>query len=363
MAEVTTPTGKVVITPEQLAQSAATIRRELLQLPLLSLGAALKYFSIRTGIRFSETVGTLDGNFEMGPYNPDRVAKEQPTIKGRTLYTYFGDVVSQFDPNSVYQSIWGSSITKGEGLKNVPITQQVLSLMAGKVGRSLGLHLFDAVRNDTGSKTVDLFNGVDTVASKEITAGNISVAKGNLFEFPDVIDSTNAVDLIVEFCRAASDELLLCEDGDDSRGSGLNLYVPRSIVYAYRDDYKATTGNSPIYDKFNQTVIEGFPNIRLVPFAGKANAKLIELTTRNNMLIGVDQMGGVENVTVEKHHPFYLMFIMTMFFGFDFESIDKSRLFVGKLKEKTVIPPAGGGQSSGDNQEGDPEEGSQDWYV
>lgn len=332
MADATNPAGKVLITPEDLAKSAHTNRKELLKLFILSLGPALHYFTIRSGIRYGETVGELDGSFELGPYDPYRVTADDVTITGRTLYTYFGSIVKEFDPNSVYKSIYGSSIVKGEGLKNVPIVLQVLSLMAGKIGRSLGLHLFDAVRNDKGTKTIDLFNGVDTVALKEITAGNISVAKGNLFEFTDAIDSTNAVDLLTAFCRAASDELLEAEDGEDSKGDGLNLYVPRSIVYAYRDDYKATTGHSPIYDKFNQTVIEGFSNIRLVPFSGKEKSSLIQLANKKNMLIGTDQMGDLENITVEKHAAFVLQFIATLFFGFDYESIDSSRLLVGKLK-------------------------------
>lgn len=346
MADATNPAGKVVITPADLAKSAHKNRKELLKLPILALGPALNYFSIRTGIRYGETVGQLDSDFELGPYDPYRVTRYNSTITGRTLYTYFGSVVREFDPISVYQSLYGSSIVKGDGLKNVPITLQVLSLMSSKIGKAILLHLFDATRNASGTKTVDLFNGVDTVTQTEITAGSISTAKKNLFEFSDAIDSTNAVDLLTAFCRAASDELLECEDGEDSKANGLNLYVPRSIVYAYRDDYKSTTGHSPIYDKFNQTVIEGFSNIRLVPFAGKANSSFVHLANRNNMLIGTDQTGDIENITVEKHAPFVLSFIATLFWGFDFESVDASRLLVGKLKAKNASTPAGGGQSN-----------------
>ncbi len=331
MADELTLAGVVNITPEQLATSAATNRKELIKMPILGLGPALHYFTVRTGIRYSETVGELDGDFELAPYDPYRVNRDNVSVKGRTLYTYFGDIVKEFDPNSVYKSIYGSSIVSGEGLKDVPIVLQVLSLMAAKIGKGLRLNLFNAVRNEKGNKTKDLFNGVDTVAKNEITAGNISVAKGNLFEFTDIIDSTNAVDLISEFCRAASDELLESNDGEDSKGDGLILYVPRSIVYAYRDDYKATTGHSPIYDKFNQMTVEGFDNIRFAPFSGKAGSDLIQLSTKKNMLIGTDQMGNLEKITVEKHHAFLLQFIATLFFGFDYESINPERLLVGKL--------------------------------
>lgn len=344
MADSSNPAGKVVITPEALAQSAHKYRTELLKLPVLALGYALNYFTVRSGIRDSETVGQIDADFELGPHDPYRVVRDDSSIKGRTLHSYFGSVVKEFDPNSVYKSIYGSSIVKGDGLKNVPIVLQVLSVMASKMGKSLLLHLFDAVRNPSGKKTVDLFNGVDTVTAAEITAGNIATSKGNLFEFSDAINSTNAVDLITAFCRAATDELLECEDGEDSKADGLNLYVPRSIVYAYRDDYKATTGNSPIYDKFNQTVVEGFPNIRLVPFAGKAKSKYIQLSQRKNMLIATDQLSNKETILVEKYQPFVLSFIATLFWGFDYESIDSSRLLVGKLYEK---PASSGGGTTG----------------
>lgn len=336
MADVLTPAGKVVITPAQLSTSAHKNRSELLKMPFLALAAALNYFSIRTGIRYGETVGSLAGDFELAPYDAYRKNRNNVSITGRTLYTYFGSIVQEFDPNSVYQSIYGSSIVKGEDIKNVPIVLQVLSLMASKIGDSLRKHLFDATRNAAGNKTVDLFDGFDTIAAKEIAAGTISTALGNLFEFSDVIDATNAVDLISAFCRAASDELLSADDGSDSKKNGLNLYVPRSIVYAYRDDYKATTGNSPIYDQFNQTVVEGFSNIRLVPFTGKASSNLIQLSTKKNMLIGTDQMGDVENILVEKHDAFLLQFIATLFFGCDYESIDPSCLLVGKLKTEAA---------------------------
>lgn len=349
MADSSNPVGKVIITPDSLAQSANKNRKELLKLPIMALGYALNYFTIRSGIRGSETAGQIDGGFELGPYDPYRVDRDDVSIKGRTLQSYFGSVVKEFDPNSVYKSIYGSSIVKGDGLKNVPITLQILSFLAAKLGKSLLLHLFDAVRNPSGKKTVDLFNGVDTVTATEIAAGNITTSKGNLFEFTDAINSTNAVDLITAFCRAATDELLECEDGEESKAEGLNLYIPRSILYAYRDDYKATTGNSPIYDKFNQTTVEGFPNIRLVPFAGKAKSKYIQLSHRNNMLIATDQLGDKEQILVEKYHPFILSFVATLFWGFDFESIDPSRLLVGKLYEKPASS-GGGSTDAGEDQ-------------
>lgn len=323
----------VTITPDALSKSAAKFRKELLQLPIMGLGSALNYFTVRTGIRGEETVGELGGTMQIGPYDEDRVDSAAVTVKGRTLHNYKGSVVKRFSPNSVAQSIYGDHLRKGTDLGNADIVRQVLSYLSGQVGKSLASHLFDATRNTSGTGTVDLFNGFDTITASEITDGNISVAKNNLHEFTEAITESNAYDKITSFCEAASDELLGYEAVGNEQGGALNLYVPKSILYAYRKDFATIRGTSPIYNEYNQTVVEGFPNITLVPTAGKGSAKFIQLSTRNNMLIGVDQESDLEDVRIGQFHEFKLSFIMAMFFGVDFESVAPERLFVGKLYE------------------------------
>lgn len=128
--------AKVTITPEALAKSAASFRREILMMPVFSLGEFLKHVTVRTGIRYSETVGELTGDMQIGPYDQNREDDEDVSIVARTLYTYFGSVVKNFSPNSVYQSIYGSALTKGEGLKTTDITRTVLNYLSSKVGKA-----------------------------------------------------------------------------------------------------------------------------------------------------------------------------------------------------------------------------------
>ena len=96
-------------------------------------------------------------------------------------------------------------------------------------------------------------------------------------------------------------------------------------------DYKATTGAVPYNTQFEQQYVEGFRNIEMVPMYQKAGSEYLHLTTANNMLVGVNLQGEEERIEVEKHHPFLLSFIATMFFGVEFESIAKERMLVGKL--------------------------------
>ena len=317
--------GKVKITDQDLATSARTYRKDLLMVPVHALAKSLQHMTLRTGVRHSEKVGELTGDIELGPYSETRVDDTDVNILTRELKTYLGSVVKKFSPNSVAQTVYGSSITKGESLTQVEIVRLVLSYLSAKIGAGIDRHLFDAVRKADGAKTVDLFDGFDTITAAEVTAGNIAVAKGNLYEFSEAITTLNAVDQIVAFCRSADDFLQETE--------GAKLIISRDIYNAYVDDYKATTGAIVYNDKFLQTSVEGFSNIELVPMYQKKGAPFIQLTTKSNLLVGVDQEGDEEDIVIEKHAPFVLDFIATLFFGTQFETLDKTRLLVGKLAE------------------------------
>lgn len=293
--------------------------------PVHALAKSLQHMTLRTGVRHSEKVGELTGDIEMGPYSETRVDNKDVSISTRELKTYLGSVVKKFSPNSVAQTVYGSSITKGESLTNVEIVRLVLSYLSAKIGAGIDRHLFNAVRKADGNKTVDLFDGFDTITGQEITSGSISTDLGNLYEFSEPITKLNAVDQVVTFCRSADDFLQETE--------GAKLLISRDIYNAYVDDYKATTGAIVYNDKFLKTSVEGFDNVELVPMYQKKNAPYIQLTTKSNLLVGVDQEGDEEDIVIEKHAPFVLDFVATMFFGTQFETLDKTRLLVGKLAE------------------------------
>lgn len=318
----------VNITTEELAKSAVKYRKELLIMSVIALQNTLQHMSLRTGIRYKETVGELSGDIEIGPYNEDRVDTTGVKIVPRSLETFFGSVVKKFSPNSVYQSIYGDTIVSGEGLKNVPITKAVLAYLMKKISQSLNKNIWNAVRNAAGDRTVDLFNGFDTIAQTEITAGNISVAKKNLYQFDEEITALNAVDLLKAFYRAATDEL----QGDGDESMKLKLFMPKNIYQAYTDDYQSTVG-AVVYNKqFEKTYLEGSNGqCELIPLASKKGSQFLQLTPKSNMLVGVNQKGDEEKLLVEKHSPFKLDFVLAMFFGVQYESISPERLLVGKL--------------------------------
>lgn len=315
--------GKAIITPDELAKSSAKYRKELLLMAVIALGGSLQHMRMRTGVRYKETVGELSGSIQIGPYSETREDNSDLNIVGRTLETFFGSTIKKFSPNSVYQSIYGDSIISGEGLKGVPISKAVVAYLMAQISKSLNENLWKAKRVDTGTLTSELFNGFDTITDTEITAGAIDVAKGNLHEFTAAITKVNAVDSLKEYYRAAHDVL---------QGEKTKMFIPRDIYNAYVDDYQATVGAAPYNRQFEKTFLEGSADMcELVPLPNKKGSDFLHLTVKRNMLIGTDMQSDMEKITVEKHHPFVLDFVVAMFFGCQFESISPERLLVGKL--------------------------------
>lgn len=322
----------------QLQKTAQTFRQQLITMPTKGLAKSLGFMTLRPGIRVSETVGELGGDAEFGPYDENRVSDGGVKITPRTLDVFLGNVDIKFSPNSVYSTIWGANATNGDALKNVPITLQVLQYLALKLGKNLDKVLFSAVRNAEGTGSKDLFNGFDTIAKTELDNSKLSADLGNLIKVSDIlgdnktINDDNAVDFAQGICEAA-DENLMNEDK-------LYLYVPQSFVNLYNRAFLKKFGAVPYNSGYNHNVVEGFGNVEFAVLSNKAKAPFFQLTTRSNMLVGVNEINNsdAEKISVEKYHPWKLDFIATKFFGTQYESINKERiLFVTDDGEKPLV--------------------------
>ncbi|SHE57422.1 hypothetical protein [Dysgonomonas macrotermitis] len=315
---------KITVSPEDLAKSAQKFRKELLMMPIIALERSTQHMTVRYGIQGKETVGELSGGAELGPYNADREDADDVKIVGRTLETFFGNVVKKFDPNQVIGSIYGSMVNSGEALKGVPIAYQVVAYVIKQISKNMNKSLFTASRVDTGTTTLELFNGFDTIATTEIAAGTISAAKNNLFAFGTPLDVTNSVDGLKTLYNSSTDELQ-----DEEK---VKMFIPRNIYNFYLEDYKATTNATPYNTEYKKTFLEGSDNrCELVPLASKKGSQYIQLTTQSNMLVGCDQWGNKELINVDRFSAFYLTLSAAMFFGTQYESISPERLMIGKL--------------------------------
>lgn len=320
--------GTVTFSRDDLSKTAHKYRKEFLMMPVHGLGTSLQHMSLRPGIRYAETVGEMVGDMQFGPYSETRKDNTDVVVNPRTLYTYFGSVVKNFSPNKIYQSIWGSNITKGEGLKSTEITRQVVAFLCARLGFNLNRVLWTAVRNDSGEKSEDLFNGFDVITKKELDAKSLDVSKGN-YKVIEAISELNAVETLRSFYWSADDEL---------QGVPSKLFIPTHVYQNYLVDYQTTVGPIPYNKEFQKTFLEGSNNLcELVPLSNKKNSPFMHLTTQKNMLVGVNQSGEEERIEIERFEAFVLQFIATMFFGVEFESINKERMLVGGIDGITAI--------------------------
>ena len=311
------------ISDAELQKSAVTYRKDLLVMPVIAAEATLQHMTPRPGVAGREVLGQLSGGIELGPYDPQRYDDEGLDIKPRTLETYLGSVIKRFDLNSVAKSVYGSLTTQGEALTSLDLARQVLNYLSMQLGRNLNLHIWSAKRNDTGTKTKDLFDGFDTITQKEIDAGTIGTTQGNFMQLPQAIDESNATDILMSIYESADDIL---------QGIPTKMFVPVSVYRAYNKDYLASFGNVVYNTQFKKTYLEGTDNLcELVPLVSKKGSPFIHLTTKSNMIYGYGDGLDSEKIAIEKHHEFLLSFVATMFFGCQFEAINKERLMVAKL--------------------------------
>jgi hypothetical protein len=118
------------------------------------------------------------------------------------------------------------------------------------------------------------------------------------------------------------------------RAQDLYMFCSQDFADKYNDSYQASHAGLIYNDKFDQLAVEGSNNrLHIIPLYNKADSKFIHICPKANMLVGYDQMSDAEDVLVKEYEPFILSYIATMFFGVQFESIDKRRMKVIELAD------------------------------
>ena len=294
--------GKLQFTLEEYQDAARKYRKDLLMLPIIGIHDTLQYMTGRPGIRYKESVAAMSGNAQFAPYKPARRTNFNLDLDFRTLETFFGSVVAQFEPNSAISTLLGAiGDTKGDGQMQTPTAKHVLALIAKSLSEHLNNAIWAGKRNPTGDTTLDLFDGFDTITEAEVTAG--TVAKEVLWSLDPHL-----------------------------RAQTCYMFCSQDFVDKYNEGYLLTHAGINYNNQYQQTAVEGSNGkLILCPLANKADSKFIHVSPKINMLVGYDQMGDTENVMVKEYEPFILSYIATMFFGVQFESIDKRRLKVVEL--------------------------------
>ena len=306
---------------EEYQKAAEKWRQQLLLLPMLSCKDSLRFMTGIPGIRNKEHVGTAKSNPQIGPYTSAKNSSSTTEVKYRELETFFGNVCEDFEPNSVVTMLLGQNASfLGEGQKTAPSAKLVIASVLKSLGESLHNVLFTAKRNAEGDTSADLFNGFITIADAEVTAENISEAKGNLLKITTGFSEADALDVAKSIERKAHPVL---------RATEKFLYCSPEFADAYNDAYMLTHGGIVYNKKFEQAVVEGSNNkTTLAPLTCLAGSSKFFLAPKSNMLYGYDSLSDQERIQVDRFKPFMLTLSAAMFFGVQFYSIDPRMLLM-----------------------------------
>ena len=326
--------GNITFTPEQLTKTYQTYRKELIVQPMLAMEDLLLHCSVRTGIRYRETVTEMSGNFEIGNYKKDKQHEADVNFDGRVLETFFGNCIETIDPNAIYQTIWGSDITKGDGLKNVPIVVQVCAYILKRLGERLYMNAFTAKHDGAVfDKTAAFFNGFKTIIDNDIAGTNenkkvyISEALGNLFSFTDSITKDNAEDALKDFYWGPKINKTL------RKQPALKMFISDMTYHYYTEAYQTRHGALPYNQNYDKRTLEGAPIVELVALPCVPDDFML-VTPKSNILLLYNQKTADENYIVEKSlkNHYDMDFIANVFFGTQFESVSPEVFAVAEKK-------------------------------
>lgn len=320
-----------------LVNSSARYRKEVLAMPVVALlDKALKHMTLRRGVAGDETVGRVGSDAELRPYKTEKGATDKSRIIARTLTTYLGDVIEEFDPYQLFTTVYGEQFSDKTKRTEAEIVQALCLQMGKSVAKKLGAALFNAQRNPAGTTTATLFNGFNTIAAAEIAAGTIAAAKGNYIEV-DTITAANVGDVLKAIYDGASEEL---QEADN-----LKMFLPKSIKKLYDDWCLAHFGAVVYNTTYAKNRLHGTDEnpCELVALSGMKNSPYIYLSTKENMLVGCDQSGNPKEKFLVRvpDNPKVVQFFACMFWGVQFEQIEQEFLLVAKQVTPTPITVSG----------------------
>ncbi len=308
-----------------LIGSGHKFRKEILLMPVVALSETTSHMTMRYGVRGKETVGEARSGAKLRPYITAKGETNTASIEPRTLETFLGDVIEEFDPWTLYNTMYSEPLSKKR--TEMEVVKTLAVEMAKSATEDLPAVIFSGVRNASGDTTMDLFDGFDTIVKAEKTAGNVSLEKKNFIDLGN-ITVANVGDQLKAFHKGSN---VILKNGASK------MFIPVELKEMYDEWFLANFGPVAYNTGFEQTYLYGTnKKCELVPLPGMIDSSHIFLTSKKNMLVGVDQESDKERVEINKcDNPKVVQFFMTAFFGVQFESINP-KVFMAAAFTTTV---------------------------
>lgn len=303
----------------------------LRQLPIRSAGDVLKFFMMVNGLRGKKLFGAISGNSQFAPFKRDRESKASVGIDYREIETFHGNVIETFAPVDYIDLPLGYDdpvIT--EAIKKAGSTLLVLAQLVKARGQHIAQCAFTGKRNPDGDTTLDLCDGLLTIAQKEIEAGKISVEIGNLYKVPEAVTNANACDIAKDIVFTSNQFL---------RRENSVMLCPTSFADAYNESYLLTHNGIPYNQQYDQPYVEGSgKKLTLIPVPELDGTDQAIVTQKTNLLCGVYNSSDATSVDIMRKSHYDLSMASDMWLGFQFRTIDPRRLRIVDLKAPAKTP-------------------------
>lgn len=291
----------------------------LAKLPIRAAQDVLKYFQTVNGLRGKRRFGSISGQSQFGPFKKDRSSAATVDIDFREIETHHGNVVETFSPVDYIDIPLGYDdpvIT--DAIKKAGTTLLVLAQIVKARGQHIAQAAFTGKRNAEGDSTLDLCDGLLTIAEQEIEAGNISEAKGNLFKVTEEVTNANAVDVAKEilfsmnhFMRRENNVMLCSTDFADK----------------YNESYLLTHTGISYNTQYDQPYVEGSGRkLTLVGLPELDGTNKAIITQTSNLLAGIYNQGDETSTDIMRKNHYELSMASDMWLGFQYRTIDPRRL-------------------------------------
>lgn len=338
-------TAKIVITDEMLQEYKGTCIQwdpVLRQLPFRAAADVLKFFVPVKGLRGKRRFGEISGSSQFAPFKRNRQSSAQVDIKFREIETFHGNVVETFAPVDYLDIPLGYNdpvIT--DAIKRGGTTLLVLAQLVKARGKHIAQCAFTGKRKADGDTTLDLCDGLLTIADKEIEDGKISVDLGNLYKVSEEVTSSNACDIAkdivftMNYFMRRENNIMLC---------------PTAFADAYNESYLLTHQNLVYNTQYDQPFVEGSGHkLTLVPLPELDGTDKAIITSPGNLLYGTYNDADQTAVDIMRTGHYDLSMASDMWLGFQFRTIDPRVLRIVDLKApgKSVTPPSTDGEGPG----------------
>lgn len=316
-----------VVDISTLQESAVRYDSDLKMLPITvlseelgKLGIALipnvQYKDIRT---YFERSGGIMAPYSAGTLNNSNLGKAiEAILEVHDAYASVKDNVRNYKTTKI-----GPDQLLGKNTSKVhPWQKTMLWAIVSTFGEDLGDCLFGGTRNASGTTPKDLFNGFDTLITTKVSAGDITVGKGNKYATGAITAPASATD------TDAADQLyeMWANSHVSLRNRNSIMQVPWDVYVAFQQAHFNKWKYAPKADEFNRTILEGSGGrCKIVPSPFLGTGDRVILTVPGNFDFGMDSMKDQQFVQIRAPYedPNYVQFWIQGSYGVRINSVNQ----------------------------------------